>query len=291
MSGRPAPPALGLGGLLWVTAGGANLGGPGRMALLRAVHEHGSITRAARAFGMSYKAAWEAVDAMNTLAGEPLVARTTGGRGGGSTQLTPRGLRLVQRYAQIEEVHRRFLARLDDLTLDLEREFSLLDVLNLRTSARNQFLCSVTEVQAAEGEVNERIGLTLPAGARLVATITAPSRQALALRPGVAVVALVKASAVSVLEAGKGAPRRGSAPGTRSPAASPDGHNRLPAAVLAVEPGGGQVQVTLALTGPDPQPTLVAVVPEAHAGALGLAAGTPVRASIDPASVILGVLA
>ena len=39
---------------------------------------------------MSYKAAWDAIDTMNNLAGEPLVERMTGGKGGG-TQLTRRG--------------------------------------------------------------------------------------------------------------------------------------------------------------------------------------------------------
>jgi molybdate transport system regulatory protein len=299
VSSRLAPdqtgqgPSLGLDGLLWVTARGASLGGPGRMALLRAVHEHGSITQAARAFGMSYKAAWDAVNTMNARAGEPLVARTTGGRGGGSTRLTPRGQRLVQRYAQIEAVHRRFLARLDDDSLDLEREFSLLDVLNVRTSARNQFLCTVRAVEAAEGAVNEQVALALPGGACVVATVTAHSRRALGLRPGVAAIALVKASAVSLQAAAAPAAR----PKAR-PRRTPPGLNRLAATVLRTEPGGGEVQVSLALAGgaagaaqPDAHATLVAVVSQGCATALALAPGQGVIACFDPASVTLAVLA
>ena len=54
---RRQPPApLALKGSLWLTAGGSSVGGHGRIALLRAVAEHGSITQAAKAFGMSYKA-------------------------------------------------------------------------------------------------------------------------------------------------------------------------------------------------------------------------------------------
>ncbi len=111
---RRANNRLELQGSLWITVGGENLGGRERIDLLRAVAEQGSITRGAKAQGVSYKAAWDAIDAMNTLAGEPLVERSTGGRGGGSTRLTARGQRLVERFEQIDAAHRRFLKLLDD---------------------------------------------------------------------------------------------------------------------------------------------------------------------------------
>ncbi|MCC7059524.1 MAG: winged helix-turn-helix domain-containing protein, partial [Burkholderiaceae bacterium] len=79
-------PPLELRGLLWLSAGDHNFGGPGRIALLEAIHSEGSITRAARKVGLSYKAAWDAIDTMNNLAAEPLVTRVTGGKGGGSTR-------------------------------------------------------------------------------------------------------------------------------------------------------------------------------------------------------------
>ena len=52
------------------------------MELLTKIAECGSITQAAKSIKMSYKAAWDAVDQMNNLAGEPLVERVTGGKGG-----------------------------------------------------------------------------------------------------------------------------------------------------------------------------------------------------------------
>lgn len=54
---------------------------PQRIALLQHVAEQGSITRAAKAAGISYKAAWDAIDELNNLATQPLVERSTGGRG------------------------------------------------------------------------------------------------------------------------------------------------------------------------------------------------------------------
>ena len=51
---------------------------PQRIALLQHVAEQGSITRAAKAAGVSYKAAWDAIDELNNLAAQPLVERSTG---------------------------------------------------------------------------------------------------------------------------------------------------------------------------------------------------------------------
>jgi molybdate transport system regulatory protein len=66
---------LELGGSVWLRSGTETLGGAARIALLAAIRDAGSITGAAKAVGMSYKAAWDAVDTMNNLAGEPLVTR------------------------------------------------------------------------------------------------------------------------------------------------------------------------------------------------------------------------
>ena len=84
-----------VGGSLWLASGGKDgaAAGHGRIALLRAIDAHGSISAAAREMGMSYKAAWDAIDAINNLAGTPLVVRETGGKGGGGTRLTPQGKR------------------------------------------------------------------------------------------------------------------------------------------------------------------------------------------------------
>ena len=91
-----------LGGSVWMTVGGENLGGSGRVQLLALVGEQGSITHAAKAMKMSYKAAWDAIDTMNNLAGEPLVERVAGGKGGGGTRLTQRGQQLVENFRRIE---------------------------------------------------------------------------------------------------------------------------------------------------------------------------------------------
>ncbi len=189
-SRQPRSSALQVQGSLWIEAGGRSLGGHGRMALLEAVAERGSITHAARAFGMSYKAAWDAIDLMNTLSGTPLVERVTGGKGGGGTRLTAHGHRLIERYRQLDEVHQRFVRLLTEQGMDLSQDFSLLKVLNVKTSARNQWVGVVSAIRA--GAVNDEVEVMLPGGVPLVATITRESTDHLQLRLQQTVIAMVR---------------------------------------------------------------------------------------------------
>lgn len=104
---------FGLKGTIWMTVNGKSFGGSGRIELLSRIAAHGSITQAAKSMKMSYKAAWDAIDTMSQLAGEPLLERAAGGKGGGGTRLTQRGEQLVANFKIIEHEHRRFV---DDLS-------------------------------------------------------------------------------------------------------------------------------------------------------------------------------
>jgi molybdate transport system regulatory protein len=76
--------------------------GPGKVALLEHIAEHGSISAAGRSMNMSYKRAWELVAALNRTFDDPLVAAQTGGRSGGGAVLTERGKELIRQYRAIE---------------------------------------------------------------------------------------------------------------------------------------------------------------------------------------------
>ena len=69
--------------------------GPGETRLMELIAETGSISAAGRAMGMSYRRAWLLVDALNVAFGEPLVAKQTGGSGGGGAVLTKLGREVV----------------------------------------------------------------------------------------------------------------------------------------------------------------------------------------------------
>ncbi len=257
-------------GSLWLSADGASIAGHGRIELLRAVAEHGSITQAAKAYGMSYKAAWDAIDAMNQRASQPVVERVVGGRGGGSTQVTEFGRRLIARFEQVDGAHQRFLRLIEQDAMDLNQEFSLLKVLNMKTSARNQWVGKVTAVRA--GAVNDEVEVSLPGGLRLAAIVTRESSEALELRPEVTVIALVKSSAV--LLAVDLANARISA------------RNQISGQVLSVTPGAVNAEVVVrAASGVD----VVAVVPQAAVTDLGLKPGAGVTALVKASDIVLAV--
>ena len=67
-----------------------------RIDILRRIGEVGSISEAARGAGVSYKAAWQALETLTNLAGVPLVEKVVGGSGGGGAALTPGGQRVLQ---------------------------------------------------------------------------------------------------------------------------------------------------------------------------------------------------
>ena len=75
--------------------------GPGKARLLGLIAERHSITEAAREMKMSYKRAWQLVEALNACFREPLVESTTGGRAGGHSQLTTMGRQVLELYGAI----------------------------------------------------------------------------------------------------------------------------------------------------------------------------------------------
>ena len=77
--------------------------GPGKADLLEAIVESGSISAAAKQMHMSYRRAWELVNAMNQCFSEPLVVSITGGAHGGGAQLTPLGSHILMCFRSVEK--------------------------------------------------------------------------------------------------------------------------------------------------------------------------------------------
>jgi molybdate transport system ATP-binding protein len=102
-------PGVRAGARLWLSGGDDVQLGEGRVALLEAIAEKGSISAAARHMGMSYRRAWNLVEAMNRFAEEPLVTTEAGGRGGGGAALTAAGERAVANYRELQQRLEAFL--------------------------------------------------------------------------------------------------------------------------------------------------------------------------------------
>jgi molybdate transport system regulatory protein len=77
--------------------------GPGKAELIARIGDTGSISAAARAMGMSYRRAWQLVEALNHDFREPVIATAIGGSRGGGARVTPFGERLVARFRAMEK--------------------------------------------------------------------------------------------------------------------------------------------------------------------------------------------
>jgi molybdate transport system regulatory protein len=88
---------------IWIEADGQTLLGEGRVSLLRAIDETGSLTKAAKSLGMSYKKAWLLIDVVNSRAKKPVITASIGGKGGGGTELTAYGRSLIKSFETINE--------------------------------------------------------------------------------------------------------------------------------------------------------------------------------------------
>lgn len=167
-----------------------------RLDVLRHVAAGCSISQAARQVGISYKAAWQAIDTLSNLSGVPLVERTVGGVGGGGARITADGLQLLALAAELARARQQVLARFAGGSISEGG-------LGLRTSMRNQLRCRVLHcAPRVPGDPMVEVTLTTPGGALLVSTITQESADLLGLSPGLSVLALCKATAVVVSLAG-----------------------------------------------------------------------------------------
>ena len=252
--------------------GGGGQVGAERIALLAALGEHGSISAAAKAVGLSYKGAWDVVQALNNLFERPLVLTKAGGTHGGATALTADGAAVIAAFRSAE-------AELGHLFEAVERRLadpgagslrSMLWSLSMKISARNALRGTVESV--TDGAVNAEVVLKVGEATHIVAVITRPSVDALGLAPGREAIALIKSSFVIL------APETA---GLRTSA-----RNNLAGVVVAVEPGAVNSEVTLEL---DHGKTLTATLTRESATGLDFAVGDRAVALIKASHVILAV--
>ncbi len=166
-----------------------------RLDILRRIGEVHSISEAARSAGVSYKAAWQAVETLSNLAGAALVEKMVGGSGGGGAVLTPAGERLLRAADLLVQARGEVMARLDRET-EMQQSVPGIAALGLRTSMRNQLPCRVQALRGRSTWV--RVELALADGAPLFSRITRESAQLLGLARGQPVLALCKATAVAI---------------------------------------------------------------------------------------------
>jgi molybdate transport system regulatory protein len=186
-------------GRFWLTKEGQSFLGAGRIELLERIDQTGSINAAAKEMKMSYKAAWERINGMNALADQPLIERSTGGRGGGGTKLTPYAHELIATFHRLGELHRQFIDRFSEAGNDPERLARILSRTFLTTSARNQIPATLSSIESKG--LHSTLTLALSGSDVLRSTITAKSVENMGLTLGCDTYAIIKSSDIHIVSA------------------------------------------------------------------------------------------
>lgn len=167
-----------------------------RVEVLRAIYQTGSISEAARVNGVSYKAAWQAIETLSNLAGTPLLEKSVGGSGGGGAHLTAAGLKVLEAADLLSQAKTRTLAQLQGSSQADAYSLSSVMGIGIRTSMRNQLPATISDI--IQTPVGVRLILTLADGQLLSARITQESLELLGLRKKMPVIVLCKATAVTI---------------------------------------------------------------------------------------------
>ncbi|GAA3526332.1 TOBE domain-containing protein [Zobellella aerophila] len=242
---------------------------PKRIRLLEQIREHGSISQGARAAGISYKSAWDAIKAMNELAEQPVVSSETGGKGGGGAELTPYGLRLLKIYDLLGQIERMAVTALQDDNASLDSLLAVVARFSLQTSARNQFFTRVVSLDPTD--ISRKVTLSMAGGVPLYADITESSCRRLKLEPGKEVLALIKAPWIGLT-------------GQPTPAV---GDNQLAGTITDIIPGEEFDEYLLRL---EQGENLCALLTKETSASLRIKRGERAWARFAPSQVILATL-
>ena len=238
------------------------------LELLERIDASGSISAAATAMGMSYKAAWQAVESVNNLSHEPLVVRQPGGSTGGGTCLTEYGRRVVATYRRLEQEWAAVPDAIGRTMDDFDLYYRMSRRFDMQTSARNQFLGTVKAVKT--GAVNAEVIIDIGNGAELAAIITNDSVEHLGLEAGSETYALVKAQwIILTVDSIKSSAR-----------------NTLSGTIVRCQEGAVNAEVVIELPGGK---TIAAIITNESVKTLGLKVGGTATALIKASHIILAV--
>ena len=236
-----------------------------RIEVLRKIGKTGSISQAARENGISYKAAWQAIDTLTNLTGVRLVEKVVGGIGGGGAKLTEEGSRLLEMADVLQENRNDIIQRFhNDGKGNAPHR---VPVLSIRTSMRNYLPCHVTGLKM-NGQIVRVCLAVVDDIPGIVSRITRTSAELLGLEAGLSVIAMFKAMAVKVSD--------------EAPTGSMALANHLQGIVTRVSRGDSGDEVTLELK---PGMQVVGFAPsEKH-----LDIGDAVYATVDESAVVVAL--
>lgn len=162
--------------------------------LLKAVEDTKSITKAAQQVGISYKNAWDSLDALNNRSDKPLIVRAEGNKKNSGSELTEYGKKMIGVYEAMLQAQKVFLAKVCSNIDVSTNEIINLQRMSMSLSARNQLSCQIIDIKT--GAVNSQITAKLSNGEILRASITVESEKNLGLKIGKKVIFIFKAPSV-----------------------------------------------------------------------------------------------
>lgn len=154
-------------------------------ALLRGISEGNSLTSAARAVGVSYRNAWDRINAMERDLGGRIVEMKVGGREGGGAKLTEQGIELLREFRRVRKY-------LHDALED--REFW--EHISYELSARNRFRAKILEVQ--KGTVTSQVRMRTHSPNTITSIISNQAVEELGMKEGDEVEAVIKSTDVII---------------------------------------------------------------------------------------------
>lgn len=242
-----------------------------RIRLLEAVAREGSITAGAKEIGITYKAAWDALDAMSNLFGQPMLETRTGGKQGGGARLTPAGEKVVEAFHRMEAEMARVVRLLEpDLAGSGISPVNLFSGYFMRTSARNALRGTITAIKS--DALSAEVAVTVTEETTIHAWVTAESLRELGLFVGREAIVLIKAPFVMI------------APGHELPKVSV--RNRLSGTISRCERGPVTAEVVLDIGGGK---SIAASITAQSLDALDLKPGDPAIAFFEASHVIIAI--
>jgi molybdate transport system regulatory protein len=252
--------------LLALRSDGKLLIGRDRIKVLEAVAEYKSISKAAKAVGFSYKAAWDAVSAINNLLPSPAFVTKAGGKSGGGAEVTAEGLKLIETFHKLEDRLSQLSSMIAKEGLDAQDDL-LFWSFGLRISARNVFRAEVVSVK--KWPVDVEIVLKISDEHTIHSIITNEAATELDLKQGRRAIALVKSSFVKI------------ASGDQPPI---DARNRFPGVVTRRTDAERNSELLIDIGS---WKTMTAVLPRRDVEARRIDEGSEVVAQFAPEDVIL----
>jgi len=161
-----------------------------KVALLENVRDYGSMAKAAKALGITYKTAWNWIEKMNALSPSSLVQKVSGGKDGGGTIITVYAKELIRIYHEVDALHQKHLEGMQNSLAHIE------DDIMQKTFSFSGLQVNVAKIQ--EHKTNVELLLKLKCGLSVIAYSSIQFMKVNALKIGSNVLMLVESDAVSV---------------------------------------------------------------------------------------------